>query len=216
VAPAPAHDPDRSVVGDRDARALFLEAADGFVAVATAVDPARLDDPATDAWTLRELLAHATRGVRTVATTLATPVDPDSRWLPTASAYFAAALSTPGVHAGIVQRARDAAPDVGDDPAGYAAASLAEVRPLVQATPVDQVVQHFAGRLPLGEYLATRVVELVLHSVDVELATGGEVAFPAGPSALARDVLLALVDGADPVVVAAALTGRAVACRLLG
>jgi hypothetical protein len=200
--------PSRSVLAGRDAAALFLEAADGWQQVAASLDPRRLGDRATDAWTLRELVAHATRGVLTVEPTVAAPVDPASRWLPTASAYFAAAIAVPRVHEGIEQRARDAAAAVGDDAPGYVARAVASVRPVVDATPADRVVQHFAGRLPFGEYLATRVVELVLHSTDVQLATGADVRFAPGPAALARDVVLGLVDLAEPLTVACALTGR--------
>jgi hypothetical protein len=191
-----------------DVRPVFLAAGAAFVAVAASVDPGRLDEPATDAWTLRELLAHATRGLTTVASTLAAPIDPSSRVLESASGYFAAAMAIPHVHEGIVQRARDAAAAMGDDPGGTARAALATVAPLVEAAPPDRLVQHFAGRLRFDAYLAARVVELTLHTADVQLALGVPVSFPDAPARLTCDVLLELMDRADPLAVACALTGR--------
>lgn len=195
--------------GGPDLRATFLVAGSAFVAVVEALDTRRLDDRGTSSWTLRELVAHASRGLRTVETTVATPVDAATRWIPSASAYFSTAMSAPQVHAGIEQRARDAAAAAGDEPGPYARDALARVTPLVKVTPLDRAVQHLAGRLRFDDYLATRVVELTLHTADIQLATAQEVAFPEAPSALTRDVLLGLVGRADPLAVACALTARA-------
>jgi hypothetical protein len=203
--------------GACDVRATFLEAGEAFVGVAERLDTRRLDDRATSSWTLRELVAHATRGLLTVETTLAALVDPATRWLEGAAAYFSVAMSSPQVHGGIEQRARDAAADVGDEPGPYARDALSRVTPLVESTPLDCEVQHRAGRLRFDEYLVTRVVELTLHTADVQLATGQPAAFPEAPSALTRDTLLSLVGRADALAVACALTGRqGPACNLLG
>ena len=190
-------------------RAIFGEAGTAFVDVVSTLDVATLGDRATSEWTLRELVAHATRALLTVETTLAAPIDPDSRSLESAADYFAAAMSIPNVHAGIVQRGRDAALAVGDDPGRYAREALDRVLPLVATTALDRVVQHFAGHLRFDEYVATRVVELTLHTADVQLVTGADVAFPSDAAALTRDVLLDLVDRIDPLTVACALSGRA-------
>lgn len=202
---------------DVEAKAVVLEAGAAFCDVAVSLGSADLDAPATGAWTLRELVAHATRGLLTIETTVANPIDPDSRELESATAYFALAMSAPKVHAGIEQRARDAAAAVGEDPGGYAAAALERVTPIVAATPTDRLVQHAAGRLRFGDYLATRVVELTLHSADLQLAVGRPMGFPDAPSRLTRDVLLPLSARLDPLVVSCALTGRAgPPCNVLG
>jgi Mycothiol maleylpyruvate isomerase N-terminal domain len=204
-------------VVDADVKAALLEAGGALVAVAEAIDVHRLDDPATDAWTLRELVAHASRGLLTIETTVAAPVDPAAQLIESATAYFALAMSATQVHAGIEQRARDAAATVGDDPGGYVRAALARVAPLVAATPLDFEVQHAAGRLRFEDYLATRVVELTLHTADIQLAIEVPVEFPEAPSAITRDVLVLLVGRADALAVACALTGRArPRCDVLG
>jgi mycothiol maleylpyruvate isomerase-like protein len=197
------------VTEHHDVRTVFDTAGSAFVDVVSTLDAVRLADRATAEWTLRELVAHATRGLLAVETTLATPIDPDSRFLESAADYFAAAMSIPNVHAGIVQRGRDAAAAVGDEPGRYARSALDRVLVLVATTAPDRVVQHFAGRLRFDEYVATRVVELTLHTADVQLVTGADVAFPTAAAALTRDVLLDLVDRVDALTVACALSGRA-------
>jgi hypothetical protein len=205
------------VPGDVDVKAGLLEAGAALAAVVAAIDVEHLDRTATDAWTLRELVAHATRGLLTIETTVAAPVDGSTRRLEGATEYFAVALSNPQVHDGIEQRARDAAAAVGDDPGGYVRDALARVTPIVAATPLDREVQHAAGRLRFEEYLATRIVELTLHAADVQLAIGEPVAFPEAPSAVTRDVLVGLVARAGALAVACALTGRAgPRCNVLG
>jgi len=200
-----------------DPMATFFEAAGAFCDIAACVDPPRLDDPGTDEWTIRELVAHAARGMTTVVTALAAPVDPSTRLLDGAADYFATAMSSPGIHRGIVQRARDAAGEVGQDPGGYAWGILDELRPLLEAQYEDTVVQHAAGRIVLSEYLRTRVLELTLHSVDIEHALGSPIGFPEGPSVMTRDLVLSLVGRVDPLAVALALSGRGamLGCNLL-
>ncbi len=200
-----------------DRRAAVLEAGATLVAVASSIDVGDLDRAATDAWTLRELVAHAARGLLTIETTVAAPVDPATQRIESATAYFALVMSIPHVSDGIEQRARDAAADVGDDPGGYVADALALVTPLVLATPLDREVQHGAGRLRFEDYLVTRIVELTLHTADVQLAIDQPVAFPEAPSAIARDALVELVGRAGALAVACALTGRAgPRCNVLG
>ena len=43
---------------------------------------------------------------------------------------------------------------------------------LVAATADDEPVNTFAGQITLIEYLATRVVELGVHTLDLQRATG--------------------------------------------
>jgi Mycothiol maleylpyruvate isomerase N-terminal domain len=204
------------VQGDLDVRAVVLEAGAALAAVVGALDVQQLDEPATDAWTLRELVAHATRGLLTIETTVAAPIDPSSRELGSAQGYFAVALSVPTVHAGIEQRARDAAVDV-RDPHDYVLDALARVSPIVERTPLDREVQHLIGRLCFDQYLVTRIVELTLHSADIQLAAGEPVAFPDAPSAITRDALVGLVGRTDALAVACALAGRAgPRCNVLG
>ena len=202
---------------DRDVRAALLEAGAALVEVAASIGARQLDRPATEAWTLRELVAHAARGLLTIEATVAAPVDASTRHLESATAYFAVVMSIPQVNDGIEQRARDAASAVGDDPGAYVRDALARVTPIVETTSLDREVQHAAGRLRFEDYLVTRIVELTLHTADVQLGIEVPVAFPEAPSAIARDALVPLVGRVDALAVACALTGRAgPRCNVLG
>ncbi|HEY8080524.1 MAG TPA: maleylpyruvate isomerase N-terminal domain-containing protein [Acidimicrobiales bacterium] len=198
-------------------RLAFADAAAAFDDLVGSIDPPQLAAPASDEWTVRELVGHTSRALLTIETSLAAPLDDSTRRLASAADYFCAAMSVAGVHAGIVERARQAATGLGDDPRAYVRDTVARVLPLVDRTPDDVIVQHFAGRIAFIDYLQTRTVELVLHGVDLQRALGRAVAAPPRAAALTRDVLLAMADRGDPLAVACALSGRSTAdgCNLL-
>jgi uncharacterized protein (TIGR03083 family) len=205
-------------VADGSVRVALDEAALAFVALVSSIDPDQLGAPGTGEWTVAELIGHAARAFVATQTVLDTPVDPATRWLAGAADYYRVAMSHAGVHAGITQRARAAGAALGPDPAAAVRADADRVLPRAAATPLDLEVQHAAGRLAFGEYLRTRVVELVLHSVDLSLALGVAPSAPEHAAALTRDLMVELVDRADPLVVASVLTGRRAeaGCNVLG
>jgi uncharacterized protein (TIGR03083 family) len=196
----------------------FDEAAECFVAVVGGISPAQLDAPATSMWSVAELVGHTTRAFLATETVLGTPIDPTSRPLAGAADYYRAALSLKGVHDGINERARAAGAALRGDPFTAVRADADRVAPLVASTPLNREVQHFAGRIAFGEYLRTRVVELVLHTVDLELALGLEPSAPPSAAVVTRDLMAELVDRADPLVAACVLTGRRTpaGCNVLG
>ena len=207
------HDPDGT-----SARSGFTEAARAFVELVGSIDPAQLALPATPAWTVIELVGHTARALLTVELAVAAPVDPASRHLASAAEYFTAALSVPGVHAGILDRARASTEQLGDDPVVFVTATAERVLALVERTSDHQIVQHFTGRISFCDYLVTRVVELVLHTVDLQLALGRAPSAPPGAAAATRDVVVELAGRADALTVASVLTGRAApaGCDVLG
>lgn len=201
-----------------DVRGAFSAAGQGFVSLVEGLEPADYVARGTEEWSVLELVAHTSRAYLATEAVVAAPVDPSSRRLDSAAAYFRAALSVEGVHGGISQRAREAAESMRGDPVGFVRAAAARVGDLVARTPDDREVQHFCGRLRFGDYLTTRVMELVLHSVDLQLALGREPAVDAGAAGVVASVLLELAARADPLAVACALAGRALpaGCDVLG
>jgi hypothetical protein len=194
---------------DAEVREALASAAEHLVATLDGLTGVDLELPATDAWRVRELAAHAARGLQVVETVLDTPVDPSSPRLDTAADYYRAAFAVEGLHAGIEQRARDAAEAMGDDPAAFAREAVGRVLPRVAATPGATEVQHAVGRLLLSEYLRTRVLELVLHTVDLQLALGRPASAPPSAAAVTARLVLDLSDRADALAVACTLAGRA-------
>lgn len=186
-------------------RAAFQEGAATFLTTLRAVGPELWDRPgALGDWTVRELAAHTLRAFITVDGYLSAQPTTD-RVLADASEYYQTALADAGVHQGVSARARQAGRQL-IDPVGEAEATIAQVLARVAATGDDEPVNTFAGQITLVEYLATRVVELGVHTLDLQRATGQLPELHPDTSAVALAVLTQL---ASPVPLLLALTGRA-------
>ncbi len=173
-----------------------------------AIEPRQFVGRGTAEWSVLELVAHTARAFLATERVLATPIDDATPLLGGAAEYYRAAFSMEGAHAGIIERSRAAALELRDDPAVGVRSYMDRVAPLIAATPLRTVVQHAAGRLSFGDYLVTRITELVLHTVDLQLALGVAPSAPEGPAVLVRDLLVELAANADPLAVACALAGR--------
>ena len=186
-------------------RAAFTEGAATFLDTLRGVGPEYWDRPgALGDWTTRELAAHTLRAFITIDGYLAAQPTVD-RVLADAAEYYQAALADVGVHQGVASRARQAARQL-IDPVGEAEVTVAHTLALVAATADDEPVNTFAGQITLVEYLATRVVELGVHTLDLQRATGQPAELHPDTSAVIVSVLTAL---ASPVTLVLALTGRA-------
>ena len=201
-----------------DTRTAFASSVDGFLSTVARVGDDQWGLPAGPDWTVRQLVAHVVRGMGVIAEYLdaGTPV-PDER-LADAAAYFRAALATDDAHVGIAARAVAAAADLGPDPVARAREVARSALDRAAATPDDRVLVHIAGALAFIDYLGTRVLELVLHTTDLQAACGLTVQAPSDALAVVNPVLLALADRADPLGLALARSGRPgrAPCDVLG
>lgn len=195
----------------RDVRTAYDQAATTFQVVVESIAADEWDRPAVDGWTVRQLVAHTLRALLTVEAYAA--VDAGGVALSGPGEYFRVALDAPGIHDDVAQRARIQAESLGDDPAATVAAAVARVLALVDETPDDHVLGTFAGGITLTDYLPTRVVELVVHTLDLCDALGREPLLGALPAAV---TLCALGEAAaarpatvDVARLVRALTGRA-------
>ena len=111
-------------------------------------------------------------------------------------------------HRHIAARAKLDAPDLGDDPVATAEELADRAGRLVDRTPADTPVHTFVGIIPLADYLATRVVELVIHTLDLMAAIDVERPLPPAAGRLVLHVLADLVDDQQLAPVLLALTGR--------
>lgn len=186
-------------------RAAFHQAATSFLTALRAVGPEQWDRAgALGDWSVRELAAHTLRAFITVDGYLAAEPSTD-RILADATEYYQVALADPDVHRGVLHRARQAGRQL-FDPVGEAEATVEQVLALVAATADDEPVNTFAGQITLIEYLATRVVEAGVHTLDLQRATGQPAELHPDTSRVVLDVLVQL---ASPVTLILALTGRA-------
>ena len=171
------------------------------------VDDHQWPQQALGEWTVRELVAHGARAFRTVPEYLdMEPVDPT--WIDSAAQYFRTVLAEETPHVHIAARARKEAAEASDwittTDDLWARADYA-----VSTNPGGSLVRLFVGEMRLDQYLATRVVELVVHGSDLAEAIGIPAPPPPTASKVAIAVLMDLASPDDLASIARLLTGRA-------
>lgn len=151
--------------------------------------------PALGQWNLSELVAHLVRGVTRVTTYLgqgvegAAEVDRVTYW------HFDAEAEAPGVAQRSIEEAAEVAPTTW--PQRFAGAWRQAVEDARDAGP-QRVLTTFRGPMRLDEYLATRVLEVVVHHMDVRAALDlPPVATPAA-GRLTMDILEGLLGEPRP------------------
>lgn len=155
---------------------LFGIAAEGLAAVVGGIRDDQWSQPGLGVWDVRGLTGHASRALSTVVQYAADPA-PDAAVYPTAERYYAAGLrlrAAAGAQVGeeIAQRGVEAGAALGPDPA-VAVRQLAEDAVAAVADRADDsLIGTRFGGMPLAEYLRTRVLELVVHALDLTAATG--------------------------------------------
>ncbi|HUC32050.1 MAG TPA: maleylpyruvate isomerase N-terminal domain-containing protein [Ilumatobacteraceae bacterium] len=186
-------------------RAGFEEAANTFTTAVRGVSDDGWDTPgALGEWTARELTAHTIRAFTSIERYLDAEPEVD-RVLADATEYYHTVLGDPEVHVGVLARGRQAALEL-SDPVSDAEAAATRVVGRVAATGDDEPLNTFAGQITMAEYLATRVVELGVHTLDLQRATGQHAELHPATASIVLAVLTQL-GSATPVILA--LTGRA-------
>jgi uncharacterized protein (TIGR03083 family) len=204
-----------------EVRQAYDEAATAFRVVVDSIGAEEWDRPALGEWTVRELVAHTLRALLTVEAYLG--VEATKVELRGPAEYFRVALDASGIHADVAARARTQVTGLGDDPAAVVAATAGRVLALVDQTPDDRVLGTFVGGITLADYLPSRVVELVVHTLDLCAALGREPLVGRLGAAVTLSTL-GEVAAARPATVdvahlVRALTGRAPwpdGCNVLG
>ncbi|MCU1351093.1 MAG: hypothetical protein JWM05_302 [Acidimicrobiales bacterium] len=197
---------DRTFTPD-ETSAAFRFASGWWCSLVGAVETHQWDDLALGEWTLRELVVHTDRAYRTVVDYVEGEVK-DPTVLSSAAAYFRTVLAEETPHLHIAARAKREALDVADPVA--ATDHLAELATAtVERLPAGAPVHTFVGEIPLDQYLATRVVELVVHGIDLAEVIGIVTSPPPAAARVALAVLTDLVAPSDISVLLRALSGRA-------
>lgn len=185
-------------------RDAFEQGANTFLEVLRGIAREQWDHPnALGELSVRELAAHTLRAFVTVEGYLVAEPQTD-RVLADACEYYTTALSDPNVHEGVAIRARQAGRQL-IDPVGESEVTVARVLALVAGTANDEPVNTFVGQITLSEYLATRVVELGVHTLDLARATDQPVELHTDTAAVVLSVLTQL---ASPAQLILAMTGR--------
>lgn len=140
-------------------------------------------------WTLAELVAHLVGAVSRVTAYADQPVDPDTAVLDRV-AYFRALR--PADAAMIAERAVAGARGVDAEtlPALFAEAWRDDAD-LAAALPADRVLASRIGPIRCDEYLATRVLEVTVHHIDLRSALDQ----PPAPSPTGGALTMGLLEG---------------------
>ncbi|MFE6458523.1 sterol carrier family protein [Streptomyces cinereoruber] len=135
-----------------------------------AFTPGQLDGPTRlGAWTVRDLAAHVTTALDAVTRYLGEPAPPQ-RQLTLLGWPGATRSAAPGIEADA--RAIDAT-----DPAALYAATEARYEEAVAGVSEERLVPTRFGAMTLGDFLVTRTVELIVHTDDLNEATGAGIPY---------------------------------------
>lgn len=177
-----------------------------------AVDDHRWDHAALGEWSIRELVAHTNRAYKTLLEYAEGDVK-DGHPIYSAAAYFRTVLREETPHVHIAARAKREAGDAADWVS--ATDELADrAEKLVAGLAPDHPMHLMVGEMHLDQYLATRVVELVLHGLDLAAAIDLPTSAPAPAARVALTVLLDLAGDDDLSSILRLLSGRAASLPL--
>lgn len=144
---------------------------------------ARIDDdqwalPALGVWDVRALAGHTSRAILTVETYLLAE-EPPVRTVADAPAYYAALAGGRADPDAVARRGVEAGAALGGRPAEVVAEAIGRATALVARQRPGRLVGVAGHAIELPEYLRTRVLELVVHTLDLARATGLAPALPA-------------------------------------
>jgi uncharacterized protein (TIGR03083 family) len=203
AAPVSSRDPNYTV---DETLPAFRDASDWFLSVVRDIGPAQWSEPGLGEWSVLELAAHASRAYTTIADYLAPSGEID---VESAADYFRRAIPDARVNAEIAERGRSEGAALADDPVGAIELRADATFRLIESAPIGAVCVSRGGVIALGDFLATRVVELSVHTLDLTDAVGlADREPPPAAARVAVQVLGALASEPSPSVLLRALTGR--------
>ncbi len=152
-------------------REAYKHAMEFFVSTVSHVGDDQWDMPGLGEWTVRDLVGHTARAMLTVqqfASSDATLIAE----VPSSVAYYQRAFAGEGTNARVAERGRQTAQALGPDLPSAVARIAGEVSAFIDTLPDDHLFASLIGGITLVDYLPTRTVELVVHTLDLQAATG--------------------------------------------
>jgi hypothetical protein len=153
----------------------FGAGAGWFVSTVGAIGPVQWEEPGLGVWTVRQLVGHTSRALVTVEDYFR-PSCPDDLEVPPgagddpvgeAGAYFRGTHGAPQLHHDVAERGRQAGVELGPVPADTVSGLAERVMALVRGAPDGALFVTRFGPQSFTPYLCTRMVELVVHTIDI-------------------------------------------------
>ena len=187
----------------------YLQAVGFFMDAVARIGPNQWNEPALGVWSVRDLVGHTGRSIFIVeefGSQRSDTIDVES-----AAHHYHLSLTVEGVDDMIADRGREAGEALGEDPLSRLAADRERVERLVGETDEGAIIAYTNGGIRLGDYLETRVLELVVHTLDLSNALGIEAEPPREALGVALHLLAELaLDSGHGGSLALVATGRGV------
>lgn len=168
-------------------RAGYAGITDLFIDTVSRVDDRQWQQPGLGEWTVRELVAHTCRATFGL---IENSIDhPAERLDIERPVDFWKDVRTPADNATIAEDGRKAAATLGDRPLEAVQAIADRVRAHIDSTPDDTLITTRAGGMRLIDYLATRVFECTMHTLDLAAAIQVDVDLPTPAATIALQLL---------------------------
>jgi uncharacterized protein (TIGR03083 family) len=187
---------------------LFGGSAKAFGDVVAGIRDDQWEQPGLGQWNVRSLVGHTSRAVQTVIDYLAVE-EPAAVSIATAEQYYAHVTPDAAASAAVARRGIESGLSLGADPVRAVVAANKRALVRLGEQRFDRRIAVRGGSMLLQEYLRTRLFELVVHTMDIERATGVRVSFPEGAvRECARLAASVAADAGRGEELLLALTGR--------
>lgn len=185
----------------------FSLCARAFIDVVGRIRPEQWAQQGLGVWDVRGLVGHASRAILTVENYLEAD-EPGTVSIADAVSYYTE-LAGQFTDDGIAERGVEAGAWLGDHPVAVLREALERTEALIAEQPPLRIISIGGMGIPFQQYLRTRVLELVVHTLDICEATGISHKLPetaiSDTAALASRIAVARGHGREVLF---ALTGR--------
>ncbi|WP_167042761.1 maleylpyruvate isomerase family mycothiol-dependent enzyme [Salinibacterium sp. ZJ454] len=187
---------------------LFSQSGSAFISVVGSIAPDQWQAAGLGVWDVRGLVGHTARAMLTVENYLHAD-EPGVVSIPDAETYYTTVFEQYTDHASVAARGVEAGEWLGDDPVAQLVDLHDRTDALIAEQPPGRLVSIGGMGITLDQYLRTRIFELVVHTMDLCLATGLSHQLPekavSDSAAMAARIAVAKGKGRDVLF---ALTGR--------
>ncbi|MBF4460954.1 MULTISPECIES: maleylpyruvate isomerase N-terminal domain-containing protein [unclassified Rathayibacter] len=176
-----------------DSATMFDACAAAFLRLLARIGAEQWGLPGLGVWDVRGLAGHTARAILTVETYLLAD-EPEERTIADALDYYAALAGGVADPSAVALRGEKAGRALGERPAEAVADAVGRASALIARQRPGRLVAvggQASLAIELGDYLRTRVLELVVHTLDLSRATG----IPAELPPAAIESCCALVGG---------------------